>query len=107
VVLKVAMFFQEFFMKKIRPLYDRILVERIQEDEKTPGGIVIPSTAKEKAQIGKVLAVGAGRVTPEGTLVPLAVKVGDQVFFAKYAGTEAGENQIIIREEDVLGIVEQ
>ena len=94
-------------MKKIKPLYDRILVERVEEDETTPGGIVIPSTAKEKAQIGKVIAVGAGRITTEGPLAPLAVKEGDQVFFAKYAGTEAGENQLIIREEDVLGIVEQ
>ena len=94
-------------MKKIRPLYDRILVERVEEDKTTPGGIVIPSTAKEKAQIGKVLAIGAGRITAEGKLAPLAVKEGDRVFFAKYAGTEAGENQLIIREEDVLGVVEQ
>ena len=93
-------------MKKIKPLYDRILVERIEEDEKTPGGILIPAIAKEKAQIGKVIAIGAGRITTEGKLAPLAVKAGDKVFFAKYAGTEAGENQIIIREEDVLGIVE-
>ena len=94
-------------MKKIRPLYDRILVERVEEDETTPGGIVIPSTAKEKAQIGKVLAIGAGRITADGKLAPLAVKEGDRVFFAKYVGTDAGENQLIIREEDVLGIVEQ
>jgi len=83
------------------------LVERVEKDETTPGGIVIPSTAKEKAQIGKVIAIGAGRITAEGKLAPLAVKEGDKVFFAKYAGTEAGENQLIIREEDVLGIVEQ
>ena len=93
-------------MKKIRPLYDRILGERIDEDETTPGGIVIPATAKEKAQVGKVLAVGAGRITTGEKLAPLAVKEGDKVFFAKYAGTEAGDNQLIIREEDVLGIVE-
>lgn len=93
-------------MKKIKPLYDRILVERIEDDERTPGGILIPAIAKEKAQIGKVIAIGAGRITTEGKLAPLAVKAGDKVFFAKYAGTEAGENQIIIREEDVLGIVE-
>ena len=93
-------------MKKIRPLYDRILVERIQEDEKTAGGILIPSSAKEKAQIGKVLAIGAGRLSPEGKLMPLSVKVGDSIFFSKYAGTEAEENFLIIREEDVLGIVE-
>ena len=94
-------------MKKIRPLYDRILVERVQEDEKTPGGLVIPASAKEKAQIGKVLAIGAGRLSPEGKIMPLSVKIGDQVFFSKYAGTEADENCLIIREEDVLGIVEQ
>jgi len=94
-------------MKKIRPLYDRILVERVQEDEKTPGGIVIPATAKEKAQVGKVLAVGAGRLSPEGKVMPMSVKVGDSVFFSKYAGTEADEHHVIIREEDVLGIVEQ
>lgn len=94
-------------MKKIRPLYDRILVERVQEDEKTPGGIVIPATAKEKAQIGKVLAVGAGRLSPEGKTMPMSVKVGDNVFFSKYAGTEADDHHVIIREEDVLGIVEQ
>ena len=93
-------------MKKIKPLYDRILVERIEDDKTTPGGIVIPSTAKEKAQIGKVLAVGAGRITAAGNLAPLAVKAGDKVFFAKYAGTEAGDDLLIIREEDVLGIVE-
>ncbi len=94
-------------MKKIKPLYDRILVERVEEDERTPGGIVIPSSAKEKAQIGKVLAVGAGRITADGKLAPLTVKEGDQVFFAKYAGTETDDNCLIIREEDVLGIVEQ
>lgn len=94
-------------MKKIRPLYDRIVIQRLEEDEKTPGGIVIPTSAKEKAQIGKVIAVGTGRVTPEGKTLPLAVKVGDQVFFTKYAGTEASDDVLIIREEDVLGIVEQ
>ncbi len=93
-------------MKKIRPLYDRILVERVEEDEKTPSGLVIPSTAKEKAQIGKVLAVGTGRVNNDGKVFPLAVKVGDKVFFAKYAGTEVDDSHLLIREEDVLGIVE-
>ena len=93
-------------MKKIRPLYDRILVERLEEDERTAGGIVIPTSAKEKAQIGKVLAIGSGRITHDGKVIPLVVKVGDKVFFAKFAGTDAGDNQLIIREEDVLGIVE-
>lgn len=94
-------------MKKIRPLYDRILVKRLEEDEKTPGGIVIPSTAKEKAQIGKVIAIGSGRLDTNGKVHPLTVKVDDKVFFAKYAGTEADEDHLLIREEDVLGIVEE
>jgi chaperonin GroES len=105
-VIKHDLKHEEFCMKNIKPLYDRILVERVEEDETTPGGIVIPSAAKEKAQIGKVLAVGAGRIMSDGNLAPLAVKAGDKVFFAKYAGTEAGDKQLIIREEDVLGIVE-
>ncbi len=93
-------------MKKIRPLYDRVVVQRLEEDEKTAGGIVIPTTAKEKAQIGKVLAVGSGRVMADGKVLPLAVKVGDKVFFAKFAGTDAGDDMLVIREEDILGIVE-
>ncbi len=93
--------------KKIRPLSDRIVVERIEEDEITAGGIVIPSTAKEKAQIGRILAVGPGKTTEDGKLIPMTVKVGDKVFFGKYAGTEASDNVLIIREEEVLGIVEQ
>lgn len=93
--------------KKIRPLSDRVVVERIEEDEVTAGGIVIPSTAKEKTQVGRVLAVGPGKMTDDGKLIPMTVKVGDKVFFGKYAGTEAGDEVLIIREEDVLGIVEQ
>lgn len=93
--------------EKLRPLYDRLLVRRVEDvEEKSPAGIIIPDTAKEKGQVGKVLAVGEGRRTESGTLLPLKVKVGDTVFFAKYAGTDAGKELIILREDDVLGIVE-
>ncbi len=94
---------------KIRPLQDRILVERVEEETKTAGGIIIPDTAKEKPQEGKVLAVGPGRVTDDGKIQPLDVKKGDRVLFGKYAGTEVnvdGEERLLIREEDVLAILE-
>jgi chaperonin GroES len=94
---------------KIRPLQDRILVRRVEEEEKTKGGIIIPDTAKEKPQEGKVIAVGAGRVNEDGKVRPLDVKKGDRVLFSKYAGTEVnldGEEHLIIREEDVLGVIE-
>jgi chaperonin GroES len=93
---------------KIRPLGDRILVKRIEEEEKTSGGIIIPDTAKEKPQEGKVIAIGQGRRTDDGKLLPLDVKRGDRVLFGKYAGTDVtieGEEHLIIREDDVLGIV--
>jgi chaperonin GroES len=93
---------------RIRPLHDRILVKRIAEEEKTKGGIIIPDTAKEKPQQGTVVAVGPGR-REDGKVVPLDVKAGDTVLFGKYAGTEIkieGEEHLILREEDVLGIVE-
>lgn len=94
--------------KKFRPLFDRILIERIETvEEKTAGGIIIPDAAKEKAQTGRVIAVGNGRVTTEGHVIPCQVKVGDMVFFSKYAGTEAGDTMMVIREEEVLGIIEQ
>lgn len=94
-------------LEKLRPLQDRLLIERVEAaEEKTVGGIIIPDAAKEKAQTGKVLAVGPGRMTPEGKLLPMTVKKGDTVFFSKYAGTEAGDNLIILREDEVLGIVE-
>lgn len=94
--------------EKIRPLYDRILVRRVEEaEEKSPAGIIIPDTAKEKAQIGNVVAVGEGRRLESGALAPLKVKAGDTIFFAKYAGTDAGKEYIVLREDDVLGIVEQ
>jgi chaperonin GroES len=94
---------------KIRPLGDRILLKRIEEEQKSKGGIVIPDTAKEKPQEGKVIAVGKGRMLEDGKLVPLEVKKGDRVLFGKYSGTEVklvGEEHLIVREDDILGILE-
>jgi chaperonin GroES len=95
---------------KIRPLQDRILVKRVEEEEKTSGGIIIPDTAKEKPMEGKVVAVGKGKVSEDGKVMPLDVKKGDRILFSKYAGTEVrieGEEHLIMREEDVLGVIEQ
>ncbi len=94
---------------KIRPLQDRIIVKRIAEEEQTAGGIIIPDTAKEKPQEGKVTAVGNGKVGEDGKVTPLDVKKGDKVLFGKYAGTEIkidGEEHLIMREDDILGVVE-
>ena len=94
---------------KIRPLQDRVIVKRIAEEEKTKGGIIIPDTAKEKPQEGKVVAAGKGKVNDDGKVVPLDVKVGDKILFGKYSGTEIkidGEEHLIMREEDILGVVE-
>jgi chaperonin GroES len=94
---------------KIRPLQDRVIVKRIEEEEKTKGGIIIPDTAKEKPQEGKVVAVGKGKVNDDGKLTPLDVKVGDKILFGKYSGSEIklnGEEHLIMREDDILGIVE-
>jgi chaperonin GroES len=94
---------------KIRPLQDRIIVKRLEGEEKSKGGIIIPDTAKEKPQEGKVIAVGKGKVTEDGKLQPMDVKKGDRVLFSKYAGTEVnieGEEHLIIREDDVLGVLE-
>jgi chaperonin GroES len=94
---------------KIRPLQDRLIVKRIDEEETTKGGIIIPDTAKEKPQEGKVIAVGKGKINDDGKLQPLDVKKGDRVLFSKYSGTEInieGEEHLIIREDDVLGICE-
>ncbi len=94
---------------KIRPLQDRIIVKRVDEEETTKGGIIIPDTAKEKPQEGKVIAVGKGKVSEDGKLQKLDVKKGDKVLFSKYAGTEInieGTEHLIIREDDVLGVVE-
>ncbi|MCX7856402.1 MAG: co-chaperone GroES [Deltaproteobacteria bacterium] len=94
---------------KVKPLHDRVLVVRIEEEEKTKGGIIIPDSAKEKPQEGKVVAVGDGKYLDNGTKIPLSVKVGDKVLFGKYAGTEIkieGEEHLILREDDILAIVE-
>jgi len=94
---------------KLRPLYDRIVVKRIEEQETTRNGIVIPDSAQEKPQEGEVLAVGHGKRLENGTLVPLDVKVGDRVLFGKYSGSENkldGTEYIIMREDDVLGILD-
>jgi chaperonin GroES len=94
---------------KIRPLHDRILVERIEEQEVMKGGIIIPDTAKEKPQEAKVIAVGGGKVTDEGTKLPMDVKVGDRILFGKYSGSEVridDKDYLILREEDVLAILD-
>ncbi len=94
---------------KIRPLNDRILVLRMEEDEKTSGGIIIPDSAKEKPQKGKMVAVGTGRVDKDGKKTLLDVKAGDKVLFAKYAGTEFkldGVEHLVMREDDILAIIE-
>jgi chaperonin GroES len=94
---------------KVRPLHDRILVKRIEEGEVRKGGIIIPDTAKEKPQEGKVVAVGNGKVTDEGKKIPLDVKAGDKILFGKYSGSEVkvdDEEYLILREEDVLAIIE-
>jgi chaperonin GroES len=93
----------------IRPLHDRIIVERLEEETKTAGGLIIPDTAKEKPQQGKVIAVGKGKKTEDGKVLPLDVKVGDKILFGKYAGTEIkieGKEFLMMREDDVLGVVE-
>ncbi len=93
----------------IRPLQDRILVERVEEGEKVKGGIIIPDTAKEKPMQGNIVAVGGGKVKEDGTKQPLDVKVGDTVLFGKYAGTEVkfdDKEYLIMREDDILGIIE-
>ena len=95
---------------KIRPLNDRIIVERMEEETKTAGGLIIPDTAKEKPQQGKIIAAGKGKKTEDGKVLPLDVKVGDKVLFGKYAGTEIkieGKEYLMMREEDILGVVEK
>ncbi len=94
---------------KIRPLQDRIIVKRLEEEEVSKGGIIIPDSAKEKPQEGKVIAVGKGKVGEDGVVRPLDVKKGDKVLFSKYGGTEVnveGDEHLIIREDDVLGVLE-
>jgi chaperonin GroES len=92
----------------IRPLHDRVIVKRVEEETTTPGGIVLPGSAAEKPSQGKVLAVGSGKLLDNGTVRPLEVKVGDKVLFGKYSGNEVkvdGEDLIVMREDDIMGII--
>jgi len=94
---------------KIRPLHDRVIVKRLDEEKKTASGIVIPDTAAEKPDQGEVMSVGKGKLTEEGNLVPLDVKIGDRVLFGKYSGHTVrvkGDEILVMREEDILGVVE-
>jgi chaperonin GroES len=95
---------------KVRPLQDRILVRRVAEEEKTKGGIIIPDTAKEKPSEGEVVAVGSGKVNDKGVVRPIDVKVGDRILFGKYSGNEIkidGDELIIVREDEILGVIEK
>ena len=94
---------------KVRPLRDRVIVKRLEEEEKTKGGIIIPDTAKEKPIEGKVIAVGDGKIKKDGTKIPMEVKKGNRVLFSKYAGTEIkidGEEHLMMKEDDILAIIE-
>jgi chaperonin GroES len=100
---------QEVLEMKVKPLHDRIVVSRIEAEEKTAGGIIIPDTAKEKPQEGKIIAVGPGKRDEDGNLVPLDVKAGDRILFTKWAGTELkldGQEYMIMKEDDILGVIE-
>ncbi|MBI5489335.1 MAG: co-chaperone GroES [Deltaproteobacteria bacterium] len=95
---------------KIRPLHDRVIIRRLEEEEKTKGGIIIPDSAKEKPLEGKVIAAGKGKILENGEIRPLDVKEGDRILFGKYSGTEVkidGEEHLILREEDILGVIEK
>ncbi|MGB8468496.1 MAG: co-chaperone GroES [Candidatus Babeliales bacterium] len=92
--------------EKIKPLHDRVLVERVEVEGTTPAGLIIPDAAKEKAQTGRVVAVGQGRTLPDGRILPVVVAKDDIIFFGKYAGTEAGDKYLIVREEEILGVLE-
>jgi len=97
-------------MMKIKPLQDRVIVKRVEEEETTKGGIIIPDSAKEKPQEGEIIAVGPGKVADDGKKISLDVKAGDRVLFSKYAGTEIkieDEEHLIMREDDILGIIEK
>ena len=94
---------------KVKPLHDRIIVKRLEEEEKTKGGIIIPDTAKEKPFEGKVIAVGDGKIKEDGTKIPMELKKGDRILFAKYAGTDIkidGEDHLIMKEDDVLAVIQ-
>lgn len=95
---------------KVRPLGDRLLVQRLEAEDKTKGGIVLPDTAKEKPKEGKVISVGKGRTNDEGKTIPLSISEGDKILFSSYAGTDIkieGEEYMILKEEDILGIIEK
>ncbi len=95
---------------KFRPLQDRVLVKRLESEERTAGGLIIPDTAKEKPQEGEVIAVGKGKISDEGKVTPLDVKPGDHILFGKYSGSEIkidGEEHLILREDEVLGVIER
>jgi chaperonin GroES len=97
------------YTMKIRPLHDRVMVKRLEEERTSPGGIVIPDTAAEKPVQGKIVAVGKGKILEDGTVRPLDVKVGDKILFGKYSGTEVkvdGEELVVMREEDVMAVIE-
>jgi len=97
-------------MASIMPLYDRILIKRLESEQTTASGIIIPDTAQEKTQLGTVISVGKGKVAVDGTKTPLVVKKGDTILFGKYSGTDIqfdGEEYLIVREDEVLGIVEK
>jgi chaperonin GroES len=107
-LIKISIEGRSVFMK-VKPLHDQVIVQRLEEEEKTKGGIIIPDTAKEKPIEGKVIAVGAGRIKKDGTKIPLEVKKGNRVLYAKYAGTEVkidGEEYLIMKEDDILAIIE-
>jgi chaperonin GroES len=94
----------------IRPLHDRLIVKRLEEEEKTKGGIIIPDSAKEKPIEGKVIAVGKGKIKKDGTTIPMEIKKGDRILFAKYAGTEVkidGEEYLMMREDEIVAIIEK
>jgi chaperonin GroES len=100
---------REFFIMKIRPIHDRVMVKRLEEERRTASGIVIPDTAAEKPDTGEVLAVGDGKRTEEGKILPMSVKVGDKVLFGKYSGQTVvvfGEELLVMREEDILGVLD-
>jgi chaperonin GroES len=91
--------------EKMKPLGNNVLLKREEFVNKTPSGLIIPDTAKEKGQHGTVIAVGPGKTTPEGKTIPVAVRAGDTVFFGKYAGTEVGDDHLIVKEDEILGVV--
>jgi chaperonin GroES len=91
--------------EKLQPLGDRVLVKRIEEQEKSAGGIIIPDVAKEKGQFGTVISIGTGRIESSGKTIPMAVKAGDMIYFSPYAGTQAGKDHLVIREDEILAVV--